>query len=132
MAPRGWHILRDGAAVTVSRAPVVQWDVAAETTLPAEGHLPEAGRLLVASQVRQDLWRALRRQRGFSPAVRVAPEGADLAVRAGGRIDAVFDRSRLEVRIAGVLSDSADRARWIRNARRAKTLISEYDREGAR
>jgi hypothetical protein len=106
VARNGWHILREGAAVTVSRRVPVVWDVAAET------RLPDAGRLRVAHQVRQDLWRALRRQRGFAPAVRVARDGAGLSVRAGGRVAAPHDRARLEAEIARVLSAPAHRARW--------------------
>jgi len=111
VARNGWHILRQGASVTVTRRLPVVWDVAAET------RLPDAGRLRVAQQVRQDLWRALRRQRGFAPAVRVARDGAGLSVRAGGRVAAPHDRARLEAGIARLLACRAHRARWVVSAR---------------
>jgi len=102
----GWHILWEGAAVTVARRLPVVWDVAAET------RLGDAGRLRVATRVRQDLWRALRRQRGFAPVVRVARDGAGLTVRAGGAVAGRYDAARLEALIAGLLADPGLRARW--------------------
>ena len=114
MADR-WHILREGAAVTVTRRLPLRWDVAARTVLPPV--LPPARPLRLAAQVRQDLWRALRRQRGFAPAVAVVPEGAGLRLCAGGRVDAAHDRAALEARIAALLADPGRRARWLRCAR---------------
>ena len=93
--------------MTVTRRLPLRWDVAAETALS------HAGRLRVAHQVRQDLWRALRGLRGFAPAVRVAHAGAGLAVRAGGRVAGPLDRAFVEARIADLLADPAARARWL-------------------
>lgn len=106
-----WHILRDGPRVTVARHLPVRFDVLAETVLPP------AGRLRVAQQIRQDLWRALQRQRGFSPVVEVSEAADGLLVRAGGRVQAArFDRARLAARIADVLEDGTNRRRWVRMA----------------
>ena len=106
-----WHVLRDGPRLTLARRLPARFDVAAET------HLPMAGRLRVAQQIRQDMWRAIQRQRGFSPVVEVTSGPSGLVVRAGGRIDAVpFDRARLEARISGVLEAPENRARWMRGA----------------
>lgn len=106
-----WHILRDGPRVTVARHLPVRFDVLAETVLPL------AGRLRVAQQIRQDLWRALQRQRGFSPVVEVSEAADGLVVRAGGRVLAArFDRARLAARIADVLEDGTNRRRWVRMA----------------
>ncbi len=83
----------------------------AETTLPA------AGRERIAQQVRQDMWRALQGQRGFSPVVEVVSCEVGLRVRAGGRVAAArFDRDGLEARIASVLEAPEKRRRWVKNA----------------
>ena len=113
MSRCAWHILRDGDgdAVTVTRVQPVRWDVAAET------RLPDARPLRVAHQVRQDVWRALRRQRGFAPAVEVRRSASGLLVRAGGRISAPHDAKRLIDRLRDVLDDPPRRARWIACAR---------------
>jgi len=112
-----WHISRHGAALTLSRAcPLrfpVRWDVAAETLLPWP-----ARSLRLAHLVRQDLWRVLRRQRGFAPIVSVASLCQGTRLRAGGRVAGHHDRARLEGRIAALLEDGATRARWMRGARR--------------
>lgn len=88
-----------------------RFDVAVDTRLAL------AGRLRVAQQVRQDLWRSLQGQRGFSPVVEVIAEPDGLAVRAGGRIESArFDRAVLEARIADVLEAPAKRRRWVMRA----------------
>ncbi len=107
----GWHVLREGARVTVARLVPVRFDVFAET------RLPRAGRERVAQQVRQDLWRALQRQRGFSPVVEVEAVEDGLIVRAGGRVDAAqYDRAGIEARIADMLEAPSRRRRWVRMA----------------
>ncbi|MEM9902530.1 MAG: hypothetical protein AAF865_14380 [Pseudomonadota bacterium] len=111
MARQTWHILRDGESLTVSRRLPVRWDVAGETDVPGARR-----RLRLAHQIRQDLWRALRRQRGFSPAVEVRRAGPRICVRAGGRIEGPFNRCTLEARIAVLLADDLARARWVRHA----------------
>ncbi|MEM7525428.1 MAG: hypothetical protein AAF360_17075 [Pseudomonadota bacterium] len=110
MSRGDWHTLRDGAVVTVARRLPARFDVMAEAAFP----LLRRGRL--AHLIRQDVWRALQNQRGFSPVVRVERMSAGLAVRAGGRLDAPATRS-LRDRIAAVLDDPANRSRWARDAR---------------
>ncbi|RYH10719.1 hypothetical protein [Tropicimonas sp. IMCC6043] len=106
-----WHVRREGARLTLARHLPARFDIAAETILP------HAARERVAQQVRQDIWRALARQRGFSPVVEVTAGADGLAVRAGGRVaTARFDRSGLEARIAEVLEAPANRRRWVRMA----------------
>ncbi|MHC0053864.1 hypothetical protein [Actibacterium sp. D379-3] len=107
-----WHIIREDGALTLARHLPPRFDVAAETVLP----LARKGRL--AQQIRQDLWRALRRLRGFTPVVRIEEDGARLLVRAGGAIHArTFPRTRTQAAIAAVLDCPANRARWLANAR---------------
>ncbi|WP_116130897.1 hypothetical protein [Tropicimonas sp. IMCC34043] len=111
MSKDRWHILREGPVLVLARHLPVRFDVSATTDLPA------AGRARLAGQIRQDLWRALQAQRGFSPAVEVTAVASGLRVRAGGRVAAGrFDRAGLEARIAAVLEDPGNRVRWIRSA----------------
>ena len=107
----GWHILRDGSALTLTRHLPVRFDVEART------HLPRMGRLRLASQIRQDIWRALQSQRGFSPVVEVTAGEDNVGVRAGGRIEARrFDRVRLQGLISDVLDNPGNRQRWLRGS----------------
>ena len=106
-----WHILRDPGALTLARHLPPRFDVAAEAAMPPM----RKGRL--ARQIRQDMWRALRHLRGFSPVVRVEEVSAGLHVTAGGRVAArVFPKAAAEARIAELLADPAHRARWARHA----------------
>ncbi|PRY25056.1 hypothetical protein CLV78_102233 [Aliiruegeria haliotis] len=105
-----WHIRRDGPVLTLARRLPARFDVAVAT------ELPPGGRQRVASQIRQDLWRALQHQRGFSPVVEVTTIAGGLRVRAGGRVDGAFSRCALEGRIRAVLEDPARRDRWCRVA----------------
>ncbi|MCR8546671.1 hypothetical protein M4578_02430 [Salipiger sp. P9] len=99
---------RDGEALTLARRWPPRFDLSVETRLP---RVARKGRL--AHQVRQDLWRALQDLRGFSPCVslRETPEG--LVLRAGGQLDGAAPRAVAEARIAAVLEDRGNRARWI-------------------
>jgi len=108
---RGWHITTDAGGLTLSRHLPPRFDVAASTRLPG-GDLRR-----VAHQVRQDMWRALQNVRGFSPVVTVQADGADLHVRAGGRV-AGCAPSTLSDRIADVLESPSNRARWVSCANR--------------
>lgn len=115
MTARRWRQFRTDGALTLARAAPPRFDIAAETVLPAPASA-SLGR--VAHQVRQDMWRALRRLRGFSPVVEVRRTEAGLAIRAGGRAAAPRpgDAAR---RIEAVLEDPANRRRWIAHAGKA-------------
>ncbi len=108
MSRARWHILREAGAVCVARRVPVRFDIAAETVLP------RAGKLRLAHQVRQDIWRALRRLRGFAPAVKVSERADGLHVRAGGQVDGAIPVARAEAVLARVLADPDNRARWVR------------------
>ena len=100
--------MEEAGVLTLARRWPVRFDVAAKTVLPV------VDRLRLARQVRQDVWRALKRLKGFAPVVRVAPEGGMLAVTAGGQVDGPLARVQAEARIARVLADAGNRQRWIR------------------
>ncbi|WP_417720972.1 hypothetical protein [Salipiger sp.] len=108
MHRHGWHILWQGDTLVLARAVPVRFDVSAQTRLPSVRRP-----LRLAQQVRQDLWRALRDLRGFSPCVSVAPQDGEVILRAGGRA-AHPVAPGVPARIAAVLEDGANRARWTR------------------
>lgn len=113
MARKNWHIIRSGGELTLARRLPVRFDVAAQTTLPI------AGKLRIAQQIRQDLWRLLRHVRGFCPVVRVEEDGTHLLVRAGGEIHArTFSKQHIEAKIAGLLESAPHRARWVKHSER--------------
>ncbi|MEM6372252.1 MAG: hypothetical protein AAF727_05675 [Pseudomonadota bacterium] len=105
-----WHILRDGDALTLCRHLPPRFDIAAHT------HLSAGGPVRLAHQIRQDIWRALSRVRGFSPVVHLEPDGHGWAVTAGGRTLGPASGQIVE-RIARVLDDPQIRARWMNHAR---------------
>ena len=108
MSRNRWHILRDGSALILARRLPARLDLSVTT------RLPEASRLKVAQQVRQDVWRALRNLRGFAPVVRVERDGQGLEVTAGGQVAGAIPRAQAEARIADVLNDPQNRGRWMR------------------
>lgn len=104
-----WHVLDQGDSYVLARRLPVRFDVAASTRLP----LMRRDRL--ARQIRQDVWRALQSVRGFSPAVKIVTEGADLVVTAGGAVQArSFPRQMMEDRLTDLLHDPDRRERWRR------------------
>ncbi|MEL6521412.1 MAG: hypothetical protein AAFQ66_10635 [Pseudomonadota bacterium] len=111
MGRQTWHVERNGAVLTLARHWPPRFDVEAETSMP------DARRLRLAHQIRQDMWRRLQRVRGFSPVVRVERQGADLIVRAGGRVLAPFDKARINQQLILLLTDPDLRERWSRHAR---------------
>ncbi|MCA0938342.1 hypothetical protein LCM08_23785 [Salipiger pacificus] len=108
MQVKGWHMVREGGAVTLARRSPARFDLKVETLLPPVGR-PER----LAHQVRQDMWRALRDLRGFAPVVRVQPCAGGVTVEAGGEVAGALPRKAVELRIAEVLEDRANRARWV-------------------
>ncbi|MBL4811225.1 MAG: hypothetical protein JKX69_02440 [Rhodobacteraceae bacterium] len=112
----GWFVLRGDGALTLARQLPPRFDVAAQTcfALPPGAAV---SRQRLAQQIRQDLWRALRGLRGFSPVVRVVRAGDLLKVMAGGRVAArKFPKAETERQIAALLAAPKQRARWLRCA----------------
>lgn len=109
---RGWHVLREGRSLTLARHLPARFDISADAVFPM------MGKLRLAQQVRQDMWRALQHVRGFSPVVHVEERGEGLTLRAGGRVAGRAPRSGLEQQITDLLADPANRARWGRHAGR--------------
>ena len=114
-----WHEVKEPGRYTLARRLPVRFDVAVTTAMPA------LRKDRLALQVRQDLWRALQRVRGFSPVVRVTETGTGCEVTAGGRVDGgTVPRQRMEETIAGILDDPARRARWARFAARKAGAVA--------
>ncbi len=102
-----WHVLKEPGTYTLARRLPVRFDVAVTTTLP------KMRKERLAQQVRQDMWRALQKVRGFSPVVRVVETEAGCEVTAGGSVEAKsFPKARMEEVLAAILEDPERRARW--------------------
>lgn len=109
----GWHILRDDRAVTLARHLPVRMDLRVSATIAAP---KPVSRTALAHQIRQDVWRAVQRLRGFSPVVRVGQTGAAIAIEAGGRC--AGPAGGAADRIADVLANPANQRRWLAHAGR--------------
>mmetsp|Transcript_27766 Transcript_27766/g.51722 ORF Transcript_27766/g.51722 Transcript_27766/m.51722 type:complete len:113 (-) Transcript_27766:1263-1601(-) len=106
---KNWHITQSAGRVTLSRHLPPRFDFAVHT------HLPQGNPRRLAHQIRQDLWRALQRVRGFSPVVQLdqTPEG--WAVTAGGRVLGKIAPAT-QAKASAVLQHAGHRARWGRHA----------------
>ncbi len=112
MSRARWHILHDDAGgLTLARHLPVRFDISATTRIAPARMTP------LAHQIRQDMWRALQRLRGFSPVVRIEPVEDGLRITAGGRLEGAAPRDRAEARIQEVLDNPGNRTRWTRWAR---------------
>ena len=110
--PTSYHIHRVPNALTLARHAPARFDVAAEVTIAGAADL-----LHLAHQVRQDVWRAVRRLRGFSPVVQITTTDDMIHIRAGGRALPPVSPTA-NSRIQAVLDDPANRSRWLKYARR--------------
>lgn len=110
--PTLYHIHRAPKALTLARHAPARFDVAAEAAIPGA-----ADPLSLAHQVRQDVWRAVRGLRGFSPVVQITTTDNTIHIRAGGRALVPISPTA-NSRIQAVLDDPANRSRWLKHARR--------------
>jgi hypothetical protein len=113
MTRRNWHILTEGDALVLARRVPVRMDFAATADFPA------CNRLLLAQQIRQDIWRRLQRLKGYAPVVRIHRDGDRLQVTAGGQVDGAIP-SDLSDQVAEILNTPALRQRWIAHAARTR------------
>ena len=111
----GWHLMREGAVLVLTRRLPARFDLSARTVLPLSGRA--VGRARLAHQLRQDVWRCLRDLRGFWPVVRIERSEDALHVTVGGALDGTrAPVERAEARLAALLADPRHRARWLRHA----------------
>ncbi|AJE48091.1 hypothetical protein [Celeribacter indicus] len=115
MGRRGWHIVETEGALRLARRHPARFDFAATTVLPGGAEL---SRRRIAHQVRQDMWRALRDLRGFSPVVEVVPRDGGMKITAGGSVAGRFPKDASTARVAALLEAPDLRARWVAFARR--------------
>lgn len=109
MTRNRWHETEDGAGgLTLARRLPARFDIRAVTRLPP----CTVSRRRLAHLVRQDIWRALRDLRGFTPVVRVVPGAQGPLVEAGGQVAGAVPRAQAQAKLAGVLEAPANRARW--------------------
>lgn len=107
MMPDRFHIQRDGATLTLTRRRPARMDFHASTRFPL------MSRERLAQVIRQDLWRALRNLRGFSPVIRITRHTDHLSVQAGGQVSGAIPDTARQIAQA-VLDDPAHRQRWAR------------------
>lgn len=102
----GWYEASGPEGYVLSRHWPPRFDISART------HLPKADRRRLALQVRQDLWRALKDLRGFSPVVQLRTYDHGLDLVAGGRLMAAAPAGT-QARVSTLLDDPAYRERWM-------------------
>lgn len=111
----GWFDARGAGVYVLARHWPPRFDVAASSPFPPA----RRGRL--ARQIRQDMWRAFKHLRGFSPVVQVDATETGLTVTAGGRM---MTRQPLEPNLVGdiqaLLDSPVHRTRWLNWAQERK------------
>ncbi|MBY8974555.1 hypothetical protein KHP62_01975 [Rhodobacteraceae bacterium NNCM2] len=115
-----WTVIEaEGVCLLAPDGVAPGWDLMAEARFPL-GH-PASARLRrrIAHQVRQDIWRAVRRLRGFRPVVRVETAGGQVAIRAGGRLMGGRASAADTGRIADVIDNKNNQRRWMAHAAKA-------------
>jgi hypothetical protein len=100
--------------LTVARRAPARLDVAAEAVFP------DCNRLVLAQQIRQDLWRRLQRLRGFAPVVQVVRDGGALRVTAGGQMEGAVPQ-QTAAQLSEILHNPHLRQRWIAHAGRNRS-----------
>ncbi|MEL6099982.1 MAG: hypothetical protein AAFY74_02180 [Pseudomonadota bacterium] len=101
--------MQDDQGLTLFRRLPIRFDVSALAIFPV------VNPLRLAHQIRQDMWRMLRRLRGFLPIVQVQTDRDVLVVTAGGSVRGDFPKDT-DARISNLLHSAEHRARWCRFA----------------
>ncbi|MEM1266882.1 MAG: hypothetical protein AAGI50_12795 [Pseudomonadota bacterium] len=105
-----WQVERAGPRLTLSRPGRARLDISVSREMPAP-----ASRARLAHQIRQDLWRALRDVRGFSPVIVVEHRDLMACITAGGWLLRPAPPGTAS-RIARLLDDPGLRRRWLAQA----------------
>ncbi|MEM6624356.1 MAG: hypothetical protein AAF674_19195 [Pseudomonadota bacterium] len=120
-----WSLTHDaGRTHLVARGIPDRWDIWAAAVwtadLPADPLSPQV-RARLAHQIRQDIWRAAQRVRGFVPRVTLEQTDGHLTIRAGGTITTDTPcPAGLTDALAAILQNDKNRRRWMTHATRAK------------
>jgi len=107
--PNTWIIEQSDESVLVTRRKPVRWDI------EARAEFPRCHGLRLAHQIRQDMWRELKRIKGFCPAVEVT-FGDTFQVRAGGRV-ARYVHPNASRWVEDLLTSDIHRRRWLAYAK---------------
>lgn len=114
-----WAVIEeDGSSTLAPMGVAPRWDLLAEAALPCGVAPSPRQRRRIAHQVRQDVWRALARLRGFVPVVRVTHDQGRVAIRAGGCLMTGRPTARDTARIDDILNDKNNQRRWMAFAAR--------------
>jgi hypothetical protein len=120
-----WRIEESDGACLLAAGPARRFDIAAEAAWPASGDPGPAFRRALARQVRQDVWRALRRLPGFRPVVEVRTCGGTVRLRAGGEVAGGRVPGNAATLVREVIECGPNRTRWIAEAlRRAGRAVT--------
>ena len=103
--PKTWIIDETPDLLLVTRRKPVRWDI------EARAEFPKAHALRLAHQIRQDMWRELKKIKGFCPAVEIE-KGETLKVRAGGRV-ARHVHPMANGWVEDLLNSDIHRRRWL-------------------
>ena len=126
MGRNTWHITREEGALTLTRRLPARFDLAVTQAIACgqRGDMPVGqtglSKTRLAHQIRQDIWRALQHQRGFSPVVHVHDTQAGVEITAGGAFAGAFAKQLCTARIGQILSCPVHQARWLRHAARRR------------
>lgn len=78
---------------------------------------------LLASQIQQDMWKAVQDLRGFLPVIEIKKGTDDLSVLAGGQLNYPLHLGLVEVRLRQPFHDPQMRTRWLKfSTKKAKVL----------
>ncbi|MEL6236131.1 MAG: hypothetical protein AAFR46_17180 [Pseudomonadota bacterium] len=114
-----WARQERGDVTRIAARAARGWDLAVRMALPDRLEGPDARfRARLAHQIRKDLWRDLRRLRGFAPIVEIAQGAGGLQVTAGGSLLAGPAPAGTTARIADLLADRHRQQRWLAFAAR--------------
>lgn len=109
MRRNGWYVSDSDGEYILSRRFPARLDVF------EAANFPFVNKARLANQVRQDLWRAMKHLRGFSPVIHIATTPSGLRLKAGGQCGIL--PTQTSAKIAELLEDPVRRARWIKCAK---------------
>ena len=101
----GWGMQKISGAFLICHYISVRFDLSVET------HFLYLRFRLLASQIREDMWKAIQNLCGFLPAIEIKKGTDDLSVLAGGRLNCPVHITLVEVRLRKLLHDPQMRTR---------------------
>ncbi|WP_306132100.1 hypothetical protein [Roseivivax marinus] len=102
----GWYWAEADGALVHARHWPPRFDVS------AEGTFPRVSSRKLAVAIRQDLWRKMKRLRGFSPVVTITHNDEFFSVRIGGRVGKAPVSESVQTMLEDLLTSPTHRAAW--------------------